>query len=106
MKEVGTLKRITLILAASLALALAPARPVLALSCASGYVVWIEAYNSADGSYKEVFWQGGSRYFAGSGTDYINTRRQTNAYRSIDSNSSNKWATEFCVPDGVDFTSQ
>lgn len=82
---------------------LCPAQPALALSCASGYVVWIEAYNSADGTYKEVFWQGGSRYFAGSGTDYINTYRQTNAYRSIDSSSSNKWATEFCVPDGVNF---
>lgn len=97
------MKRTILSLAASLVLALGPAPPALALSCASGHVVWIEAYNSSDGSYKQVYWQGGSRYFAGSGTDYVNTGRRTNAYHSIDSNSSNKWTAEFCVPDGVDF---
>jgi len=72
-------KRIPLIVAASLALMLVPARPALAGSCAPGHVVWIEAYNSADGTYKAVFWQGGSRYFAGSGTDYVNTHRRANA---------------------------
>lgn len=96
------MKRIPLIVAASLALMLVPARPALAGSCAPGHVVWIEAYNSADGTYKAVFWQGGSRYFAGSGTDYVNTHRRANASLSIDSNSSSKSATEFCVPDGVE----
>lgn len=48
------MKRIPLIVAASLALMLVPARPALAGSCAPGHVVWIEAYNSADGTYKAV----------------------------------------------------
>jgi len=97
------MRRILPVIATSLVLTLAPAAPVLALSCASGYVVWIEAYNSADGTYKQVSWEGGSQYFSGSGTDYINTRRQTNAYVSVSSDSSTKWVSEFCVPAGVEF---
>lgn len=97
------LKHIAFAVAASMALALAPVQPTLALSCSAGNVVWIEAYNSADGTYKKVSWQGGSRYFSGSGTDYVNTNRQSNGYLTITSNSSTKSASEFCVPIGVEF---
>jgi hypothetical protein len=89
------------LLALSVGLALAPATPALALMCPTGHVVWIKAYNSADGTYKEVYWQGGSQYFAGTGTDYINTGRMANSYASVSSNSTTAWVEEFCVRDGV-----
>lgn len=63
------MKRVFVLLIAS-ALLMLPAQDALALSCPTGQVVWIKAYNSGDGSYKRVLWQGGSRYFAGTGTDY------------------------------------
>lgn len=100
------LKRTLVLIAALLTLTLlfAPASAALQLlSCPSGQVVWIEAYNSSNGTYKQVSWQGGSRYFPGWGTDYINTNRQANAFASVESDSSTKWASQFCVPDGVDF---
>jgi len=78
----------------------------LALTCPSGQVVWIEAYNSADGSYKQVYWQGGSRYFSGWGTDYIDTNRQANAFATVASDSSTKWASQYCVPEDVELTWQ
>lgn len=34
------------------------AEVALALSCPSGHVVWVEAYNSSNGAYKQVYWQG------------------------------------------------
>ncbi len=96
------MKRIVLAVAASVTLLLAPTQPVLALSCPSGKVVWIQAFNSPDGSYKQVSWQGGSQYFPGSGTHYVNTHRQSNAFVNITSNSSTTSVSEFCVPAGVD----
>lgn len=95
------MKRLLTLLALSAGVALVPATPVLALTCPSGQVVWIRAYNSPDGTYKQVSWQGGTQYFSGSGTDYINTGRRANSYASVNSNSTTAWVEEFCVPDGV-----
>lgn len=97
------MKRYLVLFAALLILVLVPAGTALALSCPSGQVVWIEAYNSSNGTYKQVYWQGGNRYFPGWGTDYINTNRQVNAFVSVESDSSTKWASQYCVPDGVEF---
>lgn len=96
------MRRLLTLLALSAGLALAPATPALALTCPYGQVVWIKAYNSADGTYKQVSWQGGSQYFSGSGTHYVNTARRANSYASVNSNSTTSWVEEFCVPDGVD----
>lgn len=79
-----------------------PTDPALSLSCDTGSVVWIEAYNSGDGSYKHIYWQGGNRYFAGTGTDYINTHQASNAYVNIYSDSVTATASEYCVPEGVE----
>ncbi len=97
------MKRIFVVAALALALVAVPAMSALALACPSGQVVWIQAFNSSDGSYKHVHWQGGDRYFSGTGTDYINTNRQSNSFVNISSNSSSTSASEFCVPKGVDF---
>lgn len=99
------MKRIVLVAAVVTALLGLPAYEALALACPSGQVVWIEAFNSSDGSYKNVTWQGGSRSFPGAGTDYINTNRQANSFVNIASDSSSTSASEFCVPKGVDLAS-
>lgn len=101
--EGGTILRRALVLLAALAaLLVAPAGTAWALTCPTGQVVWIEAYNSSNGTYKQVYWQGGSRYFPGTGTDYVNTGRQSTSFANVDSDSSTKWASPFCVPEGVD----
>ena len=76
-------------------------RPATALSCAPDEVAWIKAYNSSDGTYKRVEWQGGSRYFAGTGTDYVNTYRRSNSYVTVTSDSDSKSGYDFCVRDNV-----
>lgn len=96
------MRRAAIATIASVLLVLAPAQPTLALSCPAGKVVWIQAYNSPDGTYKQVAWQGGSQYFPGTGTHYISTHRQANAFVNITSNSSSTSKSEFCVPAGVD----
>lgn len=78
------------------------AQAALALSCPASHVVWVEAYNSSDGSYKRVSWQGGTQYFSGTGTDYVNTGRRTNSFADVESDSSTKWTSQFCVPVGVE----
>lgn len=97
------MKRVLVVAALSAVLLVVPTRSALALSCPTGQVVWIQAYNSGDGTYKSVSWQGGSRHFAGTGTDYVNTNRQANAYVNIDSDSLSTSVSEFCAPDGVNF---
>lgn len=77
------------------------AAPALALSCPAGKVVWISAYNSANGTYKHVSWHGGNQYFSGTGTHYVNTGRQSNSFVSIATDSSSKSYSEFCVLAGV-----
>lgn len=98
------MKRTFLLLIVVATLLMTSAQTAFALSCTTGEVVWIRAYNSADGSYKQVSWQGGTQSFPGTGTDYINTNRQANGYLHIASDSATKSVSEFCVPDNVDFT--